>query len=230
MAPTDDSALAETLAAVARALSAEDDLTRLILRVCDLAAAAIEPAAHADIMVVAPGGTLTVPAATDWVGTRVVSLEEQTGEGPCIDAYRTGAIIDVPDLASDGRWSQFTAACLDDTPVRSGLGVPVVAGERPVGALDLYAERAHAFQEEDRAAAALFAVHAGVAFAAVRDRSNLERALANRDLIGQAKGILMAEQRCSADEAFDLLRSASQRLNRKLTAVARDVVDRTTSS
>ena len=99
-------------------------------------------------------------------------------------------------------------------------------GDRPIGALDLYADAPHSFQDEDRAAAALFAAHAAVAFAAARQRVQFQKALASRDVIGQAKGILMSQSHISADEAFDMLRRASQRLNRKLVSVAQDIVDK----
>ncbi|HUQ62598.1 MAG TPA: ANTAR domain-containing protein [Acidimicrobiales bacterium] len=60
-------------------------------------------------------------------------------------------------------------------------------------------------------------------------QAQLEEALTTRDVIGQAKGILMVRQSCSADEAIDVLRRASQRANRKLRDIAQDLVDATTS-
>lgn len=225
----DESGVAETLAVVAQALAVDTDLTAVILRACRLAVATIDACEHADVMVVAPGGTLTVPAATDWVGIRVISFEEEYREGPCIDASRTGALVDAPDLSTEQRWPRFTRRCLAETPVRSGVGLPLLIGDRPIGALDLYAGSPQAFHDEDRAVAALFATHAAVAFEAARERLNYDQALASRDVIGQAKGILMAQSHINADDAFDLLRRASQRLNVKLTTVAQDIVDRNAS-
>ena len=117
-----------------------------------------------------------------------------------------------------------------ETPVRSGVGVPLVVGDRPIGALDLYANALISFYDEDRAAAVLFAAHAAVAFSAARERVHFQEALASRDVIGQAKGILMTQSHITADEAFDMLRRASQRLNRKLVSIAQDVVDKNTAS
>lgn len=99
-------------------------------------------------------------------------------------------------------------------------------GDRPIGALDLYADAPNSFHDKDRAAAALFAAHAAVAFAAARERIQFQEALASRDVIGQAKGILMTQSHITADEAFDMLRRASQRLNRKLVSIAQDIVDK----
>jgi len=221
----DNSDLAHVLAVVAQAMAAEEDFTSVIVRACRFAVETIEACDHADVMVIAPGGGLTVPAATDWVGIRVVSFEEEFAEGPCVDAFRTGTTIDVPELTTEERWPRFISRCVAETPVRSCVGVPLLLGDRPIGAFDLYAGRPHAFHDEDRAAAALFATHAAIAIAAARQRVDFKQALASRDVIGQAKGILMAESKITADEAFDVLRQASQRLNQKLTAVARAIVD-----
>ena len=90
----------------------------------------------------------------------------------------------------------------------------------------LIADAPNSFHDEDRAAAALFAAHAAVAFAAARERIQFQEALASRDVIGQAKGILMTQSHITADEAFDMLRRASQRLNRKLVSIAQDIVDK----
>lgn len=230
MPSTDDAELAATLATVAQTLAVEKELTAVILRACRLAVETIDACEHADLMVVAPGGILTVPAATDWVGIRAVSFEEQYGEGPSIDAFRSGSLVDAPDLTVEARWPQFAPRCVAETPVRGGVGVPLLVGDRPIGALDLYAKNTHSFEDEDRAAAVLFAAHAAVAFEAARERVQFERALASRDVIGQAKGILMAQSHITADEAFELLRRASQRLNRKLTSVAQEIVDKNPTS
>jgi GAF domain-containing protein len=179
-------------------------------------------------MLVAPGGTLSVPAATGWVSMRIVSFEEEYGEGPCVDAFNDRTTIDVPDLTAEARWPRFTPRCLEETPVRSCIGLPLVVDDRSLGALDLYADDANAFTDDDRAAAALFAAHVSVAVAAAKERVELQQALASRDLIGQAKGILIAQSHISADEAFDLLRRGSQRMNKKLTAVAQELVARHT--
>lgn len=114
--------------------------------------------------------------------------------------------------------------CASELAFSLGVAQELI-GERPIGALDLYADTPHSFEDEDRAAA-LFATHAAVAFHAARERVQLEQALSSRDVIGQAKGILMAQSHITADEAFDLLRRASQRLNRKLVSVAEDIVDK----
>ncbi|MFL6207037.1 MAG: ANTAR domain-containing protein [Acidimicrobiales bacterium] len=224
--PTDDRDLAEALSTVAATLAQTGELAETTLLTCRLAKETLEWCDHVDVMVVPPRGGLTVPAATDWVGIRVVSIEAETGEGPCIDAHRTGTTITVEDHSKETRWPAFIPRCLDEAPVRSGLGVPLTIGDQVIGSLNLYSDQPRRFDEDDLGAAAMFATHAAVAFAAARERITFERALASRDVIGQAKGILMAQSGITADEAFDVLRRASQRMNRRLAEVAQDLVDR----
>jgi GAF domain-containing protein len=217
--------LAAVLAAVADKLAAEPDLLGLLQRVCELAVETIDGCEHADVMVFVAGETLTVPAASDWVGARVVSIEAELDEGPCLEASRTAAVVPIDDLTADRRWPRFAARCLAETPVRSSVGFPLTAGERTFGAMDLYASQPRAFETQDVATGVLFAVHAAVAISAAKRREALKAALASRDVIGQAKGILMAQERVSSDAAFDMLRHASQTMNIKLRAVAERIVD-----
>jgi AmiR/NasT family two-component response regulator len=106
------------------------------------------------------------------------------------------------------------------------LGVRLFVEEETMGALNLYAMATDAFDDADVAIASVFAAHAAVAMRSSRREANLERKSETRDLIGQAKGILMSQSHIAEDEAFDLLRRASQRMNIKVTEVARGVVSR----
>ena len=94
-----------------------------------------------------------------------------------------------------------------------------------MGALNLYATKPDAFNETDVAMASVFAAHAAVAMSATRREEDLERKVESRDLIGRAKGILMARSGLTDEQAFDMLRRASQRQNIKLVAVAHQIVD-----
>jgi AmiR/NasT family two-component response regulator len=72
---------------------------------------------------------------------------------------------------------------------------------------------------------ALFAAHAAVAMAEARQLEHLTRAMATRDVIGQAKGILMERHKLTADQAFGVLTKASQQTNVKLIDVALALTD-----
>ena len=111
------------------------------------------------------------------------------------------------------------------------LALPLHFNGAP-GALNLYSRSPAAFSIDDRARGILLASLAGLAFTTARSHDEeelksiqLQAALATREMIGQAQGILMERESISADQAFDILRQASQHLNVKLRVVAQSLVD-----
>ena len=110
-----------------------------------------------------------------------------------------------------------------ETGVTSMLAFRLFAEADVMGALNLFSMQRDAFDDEAIAVGSVFAAHAAVALSTAREEHNLKEALMSRDLIGQAKGILMAREHVTADEAFEALQVASQHLNRKLRDVAFDV-------
>jgi GAF domain-containing protein len=113
------------------------------------------------------------------------------------------------------------------------LSVPLVVGGDGIGALNIYCRQASGFSAADEALAAPFASHASVALANARVywrtqrlADQLQEALSTRGVIEQAKGIIIAQQGCSADQAFQLLVEMSQRSHVKLHDVASDLVAR----
>jgi hypothetical protein len=128
------------------------------------------------------------------------------------------------------------AAAADRLGVASALalGLFVHRGEQwsGVGVFTLYGAEPDAFGQEDEEFGSILAAYVSVAAAAAERRHGvdrreaaLHRGLSTRDVIGQAKGILMERQHLSAGEAFDVLRRASQRLNRRLADVAQHLAD-----
>jgi GAF domain-containing protein len=151
-------------------------------------------------------------------------------EGPCLEALRAGAVVRVDDMAAERRWGRFPELAVR-VGVRSSLSLPLVVEERPKGALNLYSTEPHAFAAEDVGTAARWAGQASGALAvALRIARGDERAdqllggLDTRTTIGQAVGLLMAQERCTAEQAFTLLKLASQRRNVKLRDVAASLV------
>jgi PAS domain S-box-containing protein len=150
--------------------------------------------------------------------------------GPCITAYEDRVTIVSPDLRSDRRWPELGAKALHE--VAGSVSVPLAAGDELLGVLNVYV---HQSSVEDKVedcellAATLAAVmmdlrlHAELELAA----ANLEKALESRATIDQAKGIVMADRHCSADDAFDYLVALSSRGHVKLRDLAQAIVDRT---
>lgn len=160
-----------------------------------------------------------------WTGElpRMVDvLQERLGQGPCMDAAWEQEIVRVDDVPADVRWPRFTAEA-----ARLGVGSMMcfrlfVEGEA-LGALNLYAAERNAFDDETRDIGLMFAGHAAVALAGAGHEENLRRGLDHRDVIGQAKGILMERHKLTAVQAFDVLARVSQEENRKLFDVAREL-------
>ena len=149
-------------------------------------------------------------------------VQQRTGAGPCIEASRSQLPVLVDNLETDPRWPEFSARGTS-LGVRSMLCVPLWVDEQRLGSVSLYSTTRDAFREPAQRVAELLAVHAAVVLSDAQRIENLGLALKNRDLIGQAKGILMERHRITADDAFAMLSTASQRSNRKVAAVAEEV-------
>lgn len=169
-------------------------------------------------------GRLVPQAMTGAAPHLLDRAQQQLGDGPCIEAARSQSTVQLGDTLTEGRWSEFcaTAAGLG---VRSMLCVPLAVDDRLVGTLSLFADRPAAFVDRDERLTALFATLAALALADAQRAQQLRTALESRDLIGQAKGILMERNRITAAEAFDRLSEQSQLRNVKLTVVAGHLVE-----
>ena len=218
--------LAETFADVARALLGEDDVEATLTKITTLAVDTIDGCDHAGISLV-QGRTISTPAASDDVPVQVDAIQYDTDEGPCLDAIREHETFRIGDLATEDRWPKFSRRAAEETGVASMLSFRLFADTDTMGALNLYSKQRDAFDDEALAVGSVFATHAAVALAGAQQDEQMQRALQGRDVIGQAKGILMAQQDVSADEAFDILRRASQRMNIKLRELAERVASRT---
>jgi ANTAR domain/GAF domain len=217
--------LSQTVQTLFSAGSVSDTLARVV----ELAVDTIEGCDYAGIFV-AEGATVTTPVSTSSVVERADLLQRQCGEGPCLDAVAHGLIFYADDLDGDIRWPRFAPEAMN-IGVRSMLALPLSTSPS-VGALNLYARYPDAFGVVDRAKATILASMAGLALTVAHTLEDEERrtehfmtALESREIIGEALGILMERERVTSDQAFDILRRASQHLNIKLREVAQNLVD-----
>ncbi len=217
--------VAETFGEVARSLAAHDDPEAILTRIVHLAVQHLEACEFAGFSMV-EGRRITSPASSGEVPRIVDAIQAEVDEGPCLDAIRDHAVFQTGDLAHERRWTKFAARAHEETGVRSILSMRLFIEADTMGSLNLYSTKPDAFDDNDVALASVFAAHAAVAMSSAKREENLERKADTRDLIGRAKGILMARSHIDDDQAFELLRRASQRLNVKLVAVAEKVVER----
>ena len=213
---------AEVFAEVARALVAQADVQRTLQKIVDLAVETIHGCDHAGVTFL-EGREASTAAASDDVPATVDAIQYETGEGPCLDAIRHHEVYRTGDLAAERRWPRFSGRAQRETGITSMLCFRLFVEGDTLGALNMYSKAEDAFDDEAQAVGLVFAAHAAVALANAIHDEQLEEALQSRDVIGQAKGILMAQQGVDADRAFDMLRRASQRLNLKLRDLAAEV-------
>jgi GAF domain-containing protein len=183
--------------------------------------AAVETVEHADfasINLVFRGRFLPQAAAGEPPNV-LDAFQRRTGCGPCAEASARQTVVLVEDMLSEARWDGFAEVAIG-AGVLSMLCVPLSVEDRELGSLTLHATHARAFDDHDCSLAKLFATFAAIALSDAQRTENLRAALNNRDVIGQAKGILIERHRVTAERAFELLSDASQRSNRKLAEVA----------
>lgn len=175
-------------------------------------------------------GQFATPSATNDIVSKVDEIQYRLGTGPCVDAVLEDLVFNARDLRTDARWAPFGKQAYAETGVVSMLSfrlfmeldADVVAG------LNMYSTEPDAFDDDSESVGALMATHGALAMAHATARekaSNLTVALKTSREIGIAMGVLMNRHRISRDEAFDLLRIASQHTHRKLALVAADVAE-----
>lgn len=221
--------LSDALSAMASVVMGDETLDAVLQLVVSLADSTIIGLMGSSVSILRTQTFETMGASSELV-RQLDALQYQTEAGPCVEAIRTGSRQRVDIDGAERRWAVFGAQAR-----RAGIGAvlsqPLGGQDRTIGALNLYAADDSVFDGSGGATAELFARHASAvvanaaAFAASETiNRNLMQALESRQLIGQAIGILMVEQRCDGEEAFDILRRASQRSHRKLREVAAQTV------
>jgi GAF domain-containing protein len=204
-----------------------EDLDSTLQRVADLSLQEIEDCDMAGITLLRDGKPVTA-VFTDPEAPEIDTAQYSSGSGPCLDAFRTGVVLQIADTTTEPRWPEFCTQA-SAAGIRSTLSLPLVVGDGALGALNLYSYKPNGF--DDHTTGLVFAAQAAVVlansqayWAAHHLSGQLEIALTSRAAIEQAKGILMATHRCSPDAAFQMLRTESNSTNRKLREVAADVI------
>jgi GAF domain-containing protein len=221
--PADTGETFDALARVARALRVQNadlpaTLDAIVTQVTEIAA----PVTWAGLIELERGRL--VPKATYGEPPRILDqLQQILGTGPCVDAARDQQLVAIDDMTADMRWPEYTKRATE-LGVRVVLCAPLWIDERRLGTLSLYGDGSALFGHSERRLLDLYATLAAMALADGQRVTNLTAALDSRDLIGQAKGILIERLKVTAEDAFAVLSQASQKTNRKLAVVAEELV------
>jgi GAF domain-containing protein len=214
--------LASRLSDLARELQHEDDPDMMLAGIVHAALELVPHAADASISLISGRRKIVSRAASSDLPRRVDALQSETGQGPCLDASYEDRIVNVADLSTETRWPDFSRAAFG-LGARSMLSFQLFIDGDHLGALNLFGKDVGVFDAESERIGMLVAAHAAVAVAGSKQVSQLARALDTRDLIGQAKGILMERFKITAQQAFLLLSRASSEMNLKLHDVAEEL-------
>lgn len=217
--------VADTFGEVARTLANERHLDTTLDKIVKFAVNTIDACEDAGILL-EQGGQITSAAATSDVPRTLDRIQAEIREGPCLDAIKEHEVFRTDDLNRDDRWPRFARRAHGETGVSSIVGLRLFMEDNTLGALNLYSTAPNAFDDTDVALGSVFAAHAAVAMAAARREEQLEQKAETRDVIGRAKGILMARSELTDEQAFDMLVKASQRMNVKLRDLAQQIADR----
>lgn len=212
------------MAELARAVAPPRGVEEILLATTTAAVELIPGADTAGILLVAKGGKFESRAGTSALPHELDELQHTLQEGPCLDAAVEDTFLRTHDFREESRWPAYSAA-VAKLGVLSGLSLRLYTTERTAGALNLFGYQPTVWDTEAITVGTVLAAHAASAIMAGRQGEELTSALASRDRIGQAKGIVM--ERFGVDDvaAFDMLRRLSQESNTPLVTVAQRVID-----
>jgi GAF domain-containing protein len=220
------------LTALAAVVLGQTDVESALREICEIATRAVPGAEGASVTTFAEGRPAAL--ANDAWACGLDELQYAEHEGPCLDAYRTGNLFRVRDLAADQRWPSYLPRAVE-YGARSMMSLPMAAEGSVIGALNLYSRSPDAFDADAVSVGEIVAAHAGLAcqvsaayFGHRALAEQMADAMRSRAVIEQAKGIVMAARKCDAEGAFEELVEVSQTSHRKLHDVAADIVARAT--
>jgi transcriptional regulator with GAF, ATPase, and Fis domain len=192
--------------------------------------AALVPGTHCGITLRRDDQVATV-ASSGPVARRMNEVHDASGGGPCLEAIRTSHRVDVPDTSTESRWDAYGSLAMA-TGIQSVVSLPISVDGLCLGALNLFASSARAFDEADVARAQVFTAQASLSLTLLLAQARriahdvpLREALATTAThLGQALGIVMHAQKIGSHEALEFLRQASRSNNRKLSDVAAEII------
>lgn len=216
--------LAEQMAELARETAVPISVDNVLAGVTAAAQQMIPGTDTCGVLLIGKGGKFESLFGTNELVYKLDALQEKYQEGPCVSAAIDDLIVRTDDFATEQRWPHYSQACLE-LGVHSGMSFKLYTGNRTAGALNLFGFRPHAFDGRSEGIGSVLAAHAAVAIVSSRQGEQLESALSNRDIIGQAKGVIMERFNVDAVRAFEMLRELSQTSNTRLAEIAQKVVD-----
>ncbi|ATD72353.1 MULTISPECIES: GAF and ANTAR domain-containing protein [Gordonia] len=212
------------IAEMARELHGDDADDELVAKtIVEGAVSEIPGAQYAGLTVATDRRSIESFGSTHEIAELHDRIQAEVGEGPCLSAALHDRVVRVDDLEKDERWPVYRSRAMDEVPIRSVLSFQLFANQNKIGALNLFADEPQVFDLHAEDVGVVYATHAALAWNTIKKDHQFHSALANRDVIGQAKGILMERFSIDAVAAFELLKKLSQESNTKLVEIARQI-------
>ena len=207
-------------------LLSEETVSSALGLITSLAGDTLPGACGAGVTLMGADGRHVTAAGTDPVVAQADALQYALEEGPCLAAWEDRAVYRVDDLGTEKRWPRWAAAA-HGLGLGSALSAPLVAGDEPLGAIKVYARDTQAFGEREERILSQFGAQAAllVANRLAHDRAGrlseeLRASLRSRDLVNQAKGLIMQRDSTTEDAAFAHLVSLATRDHRSVQDAA----------
>ncbi|WIM85867.1 GAF and ANTAR domain-containing protein [Candidatus Mycobacterium wuenschmannii] len=201
------------------------ELDDVLAELTNTAVEVMPGAQYAGITLTSRDGKVQSASATDRYPELLDEIQQRHAQGPCLSAAWEHHTVRIDDMTREERWPLYCKEAVAETPIRSIIAFQLFADHNHMGALNFYAQTPGAFDDDAAETGYLLATHAAVAWNIVRRDEQFRSALASRDIIGQAKGMIMERFTIDAIQAFELLKRLSQSSNTPLTEVARKLVE-----
>jgi transcriptional regulator with GAF, ATPase, and Fis domain len=219
-----DKAVESTVTGLAGALVGGAGIAEVFTKLTSASLALAPGADCAKISVIDNGQLRSIAATTSQLTSSLDRAQQAAGRGPCLEAISAHKAIRCDDLRTDTRWPRF-ASSATTAGVHSVLSSPIDIPGDTGATLTLFGFRAEAFGSDSEAIGAMLANHAAIALINEEQQRQFEAALATRDVIGQAKGMIMERFGVDARRAFAMLTAISQETNTPVRDLAARFVD-----
>lgn len=216
--------LAKRMATLARTVALPNKVNDILATVTEAAVELIPGADTAGVLLVRANGKFESVGDVTELPAKLDALQHDLQEGPCAQAALSDTIVRTDDFRSETRWPRYAPAAVE-LGVLSGLSFKLFTAERTAGALNLFGFAPNAWDADAETVGSVLAAHAAAAILAGRHDEQMQAALASRDRIGQAKGIIMERYGVDEVRAFEMLRLLSQESNDKLVDIAHRVIE-----
>jgi ANTAR domain-containing protein/GAF domain-containing protein len=201
------------------------DVDAVLAELTHSAVRSMPGAQYAGITIASRDHKVRTASATDRYPVLLDEIQQLYGAGPSLSAARKQHVIRIDDVTREDRWPAYCRQVIEETPIRSIMSFQLFDEHHSSGALNFYAEQLNAFDDDAAELGLILATHTALVWNMVRRDEAFRRALASRDIIGQAKGMIMERFDVDATHAFELLKRLSQNSNTQLAVVARRLVE-----